>query len=87
MARKRIIYQSEALFSGPSGGGSSNQLHRVQDISHTVDVPRTDILEFDRLAALSREIIEAPTVGLDFTYYVVDGHNVFGKEVAAAQLN
>lgn len=78
MARKRIIYQSEALFVGPSGGGSANQLHRVQDISHTVDVPRTDILEFDRLAALSREIIEAPTVGLDFTYYVVDGTNESG---------
>jgi len=83
MARKRIIYQSEALFSGPSGGGNTVlqngmpaiQLHRVQDISHSVDVTRTDILEFDRLAALSREIIEAPTVGLDFTYYVVDGYN------------
>ena len=74
MSRKRIIYQSEALFSGPSGGGNTVlqngmpvvQLHRVQDATYSVELARQDILEFDRLASLSREIIEAPTVGLDF---------------------
>lgn len=87
MARKRIIYQSEALLVGPSGGGSADQLHRIQDISHTVDIARTDILEFDRLAALSREIIEAPTVGLDFTYYVVDGYNESGIGLTVQSIN
>jgi hypothetical protein len=38
-------------------------------------VARQDINEFGKLAALSREVIEPPTVGLDFTYYVVDGFN------------
>lgn len=75
MARKRIIYQSEALYAGKTGDSSPQQLHRVQDVSHSIEVARQDINEFGKLAALSREVIEPPTVGLDFTYYVVDGFN------------
>ena len=75
MARKRIIYQSEALYAGATGVTSPTQLHRIQDVSHSVEVSRTDVNEFGKLAALSREIIESPTVSLDFTYYVVDGKN------------
>ena len=78
MARKRVIYQSEALFSattGASGTGDIAQIHRVQDISHSVEVTRTDVNEFGKLAALSREIIEVPTVSLDFSYLAVDGYN------------
>jgi hypothetical protein len=52
-----------------------NQIHRVQDISHSVEVARTDVNEFGKLAALSREVIEVPTVSCDFSYYVIDGHN------------
>jgi len=78
MARKRVIYQSEALFSATTGSSSAAkfaQIHRVQDISHSVEVARTDVNEFGRLAALSREVIEVPTVSCDFSYYVIDGHN------------
>ena len=75
MARKRIIYQSEALYAGTTGDTSPIQLHRVQDVSHSIEVARQDINEFGKLAALSREVIEPPTVGLDFTYYPVDGWN------------
>lgn len=75
MARKRIIYQSEALYAGATGDTSPQQLHRVQDVSHSIEVARQDINEFGKLAALSREVIEPPTVGLDFTYYTVDGFN------------
>jgi len=75
MARKRIIYQSEALYAGATGDSSPQQLHRVQDVSHSIEVARQDINEFGKLAALSREVIEPPTVGLDFTYYTVDGFN------------
>ncbi len=75
MARKSIIYQSEALYAGKTGSASPQQLHRVQDVSHSIEVARQDINEFGKLAALSREVIEPPTVGLDFTYYVVDGFN------------
>lgn len=78
MARKRVIYQSEALFSAATGASTPaeiSQIHRVQDISHSVEVARTDVNEFGKLAALSREVIEVPTVGADFSYYVIDGHN------------
>lgn len=78
MARKRVIYQSEALFSaatGATGPSDIAQIHRVQDISHSVEVARTDVNEFGKLAALSREVIEVPTVSADFTYYAIDGHN------------
>ena len=78
MARKRVIYQSEALYSaatGATGPGDIQQIHRVQDISHSVEVARTDVNEFGKLAALSREVIEVPTVSCDFSYYVIDGQN------------
>lgn len=75
MARKRIIYQSEALYAGATGDTSPQQLYRVQDVSHNVEVARQDVNEFGKLAALSREVIEPPTVGLDFSYYVVGGVN------------
>ena len=78
MARKRVIYQSEALFSAATGAEGPTdiaQIHRVQDISHSVEVARTDVNEFGKLAALSREVIEVPTVSADFTYYAIDGKN------------
>jgi len=75
MARKRIIYQSEALYAGSTGDATPTQIHRVQDISHSVEVTRTDVNEFGKLAALSREVIEIPTVSLDFSYYTVDAVN------------
>jgi hypothetical protein len=78
MARKRVIYQSEALYSagtGADGPADIQQIHRVQDISHSVEVARTDVNEFGKLAALSREVIEVPTVSCDFSYYVIDGQN------------
>ena len=75
MARKRIIYQSEALYAGATGDVTPQQLYRVQDVSHNVEVARQDVNEFGKLAALSREVIEPPTVGLDFSYYVVGGVN------------
>ena len=87
MARNRIIYQSEALYVGPIGGGAvglHNELHRVQDISHDMSVTRTDIFEFGRLAALDRVMIEPPSVTLDFSYLLTDGgnENNLGLQVA-----
>ena len=54
------------------------QLHRIQDISHSVDLARTDINEFGQLSYIAREVTEAPTVGLDFSYYAVGGYNESG---------
>ena len=79
MARNRVIYQSEALFTKEASGhhylSNSDQLLRVQDISHGVELNRTDVNEFGQLSAIERKIIEPPTVSLDFSYYAHGGRN------------
>tara|TARA_Y100001937_G_scaffold127757_1_gene201018 strand:+ start:1195 stop:2523 length:1329 start_codon:yes stop_codon:yes gene_type:complete len=79
MARNRIIYQSQALYVGDltstEDATKNDELHRVQDISFNVDVPRVDITEFGQLASIGREITEPPTVSLDFSYYLHNGLN------------
>jgi hypothetical protein len=75
MARKRITYQTEALYVGATGQSSPNQLHRVQSASHDVSVQYIDINEMGKLASLSREIVEAPVVSLEFSYYLMDANN------------
>ena len=80
--RNRIIYQSEALFvdkatrtSDDGHTDTAQQLFRVQDISHDMDVTRTDIFEFGQLARLTTQVIDTPTVSLDFSYLLADGAN------------
>jgi hypothetical protein len=82
MARKRVIYQSEALFVAPTGLASGttgafaiNQLMRVQDANYSFDITRTDVNQYGQLAAIDRVIVEQPTVSLDFTYYASSGQN------------
>jgi hypothetical protein len=77
--RNRVIYQSEALFTKKidqqASIGQADQLLRVQDISHGVELNRVDVNEFGQLAAIERKIIEPPTVSLDFSYYIHGGRN------------
>lgn len=80
MARNRIIYQSEALYAGPSpatgdhfsagnvGANLVNQLHRIQTANYSFNIARTDVNQFGELAAIDRVILESPTVSLDFSY-------------------
>lgn len=79
MGRKRVIYQSEVLYTKPIQYheylNQGDQLLRVQDISHGVELNRTDINEFGQLEAIERKIIEPPTVNLDFSYYLHGGRN------------
>ena len=75
MARNRVIYQSQALYSVATGEMTGHQLMRVQDVSHTVDIARQDVNEFGKLASISRDVVEPPTVGTDFSYYLGSGHN------------
>jgi hypothetical protein len=79
MARNRVIYQSEALFVKDKSEHhqltSADQLLRVQDISHGVEINRTDINEFGQLTAIERKVVEPPVVNLDFSYYAHGGHN------------
>ena len=75
MARKRVIYQSEALFAGPTGAGTINQLSRVQTANYGFDITRQDVNQYGQLAAIDRIILEQPIVNLDFSYYANTGLN------------
>lgn len=84
MARKRVIYQSEALFVSSTGGigdypdatpETGVQISRVQEANYSFDMNRTDVNQFGNLAAIDRVILEQPTVSLDFSYYVTTGEN------------
>lgn len=83
MPRNRVIYQSDALFVttgtvNPTGTHAATdiaQLHRVQSANYGFNVTRQDINQFGNLARIDSIILEAPTVNLDFTYYLHDGTN------------
>lgn len=58
-----------------AGSGLLKKLDRVQSCNFNFTVNRQDINEFGRLARLDSIVMESPTVGLDFSYYVTDGLN------------
>ena len=81
MSRKRVIYQSEALYVGGTGltagttlpQHTATQLDRVQSANYSFDIARTDVNQFGQLARIDSLILEQPTVSLDFTYYPGSG--------------
>ena len=79
MARNRVIYQSEALFvsenAASTGIGKHEQLQRVQSANYSFNISRQDINQFGSLARIDSVVLEAPTVSLDFSYYLTDGFN------------
>jgi hypothetical protein len=83
MARTRVIYQSEALFfddgtlvpTATYPSGNIRQLHRVQSANYGFTVNRQDVNQFGNLARIDQISIEAPTVNLDFSYYLTTGNN------------
>ena len=75
MPRKRVIYQSEALFVGATGAATPTQLMRVQDANYSFDIARQDVNQYGQLAAIDRVILEQPTVSLDFSYFASSGQN------------
>ena len=83
MPRNRVIYQSDALFvttgtvnpTGTHAATDIGQLNRVQSANYGFNVSRQDINQFGNLARIDAIILEAPTVNLDFTYYLHDGTN------------
>ena len=88
MARNRVIYQSEALYVSENIDSQSvdkhEQLTRVQSANYNFTINRQDVNEFGQLARIDSIIMDAPTVGLDFTYYVTEGFNekILGFDVS-----
>lgn len=50
-------------------------IHRVQTANFSFSVNRTDINEYGIQSRIDSLILEAPTVSLDFSYYITDGGN------------
>lgn len=83
MARNRVIYQSDALFvatgtPNPTGvhtAADIGQLHRVQSANYGFSIARQNINQFGNLARIDSIIMDAPTVNMDFTYYLGSGTN------------
>ena len=79
MARTQVKYGSAGLFVGPTpstGAHSSiTQLHRVQSISDTFDLPLEDVNQFGTTAAIDRVVNTSPTPTMEFTYFASNGHN------------
>lgn len=67
--RKRVIYQSEALFAG------TQNIQRVQSVNYSFTVPRTDVNQYGQLGQIERVITEVPTVSMDFTYHLAGTTN------------
>ena len=50
-------------------------MERIQSANFNFTINRQDINEFGQLARLDSIVMESPTVGLDFNYYLTDGSN------------
>lgn len=89
MARNRVIYQSEALFTSESAeklaSGDMAQLQRVQSANYSFSVARQDVNQYGQLGRIDSIILEAPTVSFDTSYLLGDGHNesALGFSIAA----
>ena len=64
-----------ALTDLSDGSGLLKKLDRVQNCNFNFTINRQDINEFGKLARIDSIVMESPTVGLDFSYYVTDGLN------------
>ncbi len=58
-----------------SGISLLKKLDRIQNCNFNFTINRQDINEFGKLARIDSIVMEAPTVGLDFSYYITDGYN------------
>lgn len=58
-----------------SGISLLKKMDRIQNCNFNFTINRQDINEFGKLARLDSIVMESPTVGLDFSYYVTDGYN------------
>ena len=58
-----------------SWGSAIQQLKRVQSANYSFTINRQDVNEFGQLGRIDSVVLEAPTVSLDFSYYLTDGGN------------
>ena len=66
--------QNHDMGSG-SWGSAIQQLKRVQNANYSFTINRQDVNQFGQLGRIDSVVLEAPTVSLDFSYYLTDGEN------------
>ena len=71
-ANNSAAYNTGQLASGDS---LLYKLDRVQNCNFNFTINRQDVNELGQLARIDTIVTEAPTVGLDFSYYITDGLN------------
>lgn len=80
--KDNIVYGNDAAkgyISSDTTDGSVRtcieQLKRVQSANYSFTINRQDVNQFGHLGRLDSVVLEAPTVNLDFSYYLTDGEN------------
>jgi hypothetical protein len=58
-----------------SWGTTVEQLKRVQNANYSFTINRQDVNQFGHLARIDSVVLEAPTVSMDFSYFLTDGDN------------
>lgn len=58
-----------------SWGTAVEQLKRVQNANYSFTINRQDVNQFGHLARIDSVVLEAPTVSMDFSYFLTDGDN------------
>lgn len=56
-------------------GTTISQLKRVQSANYSFTINRQDVNQFGLLGRIDSVVLEAPTVSLDYSYYLTDGAN------------
>lgn len=70
-----IEHLKEKDFEKGSWGTSVRQLKRVQNANYSFTINRQDVNQFGQLGRIDSVVLEAPTVSLDYSYYLTDGYN------------
>jgi len=73
MSFSRRTSQGQGLFVTPTGGGTAEQISRVQSINDGWERNLQNVGQYGQLAPISRQQVEAATANVSFSYYVTDG--------------
>lgn len=69
-----LAHDGDSNVSG-SWGSTLEQLKRVQSANYSFTINRQDVNQFGHLSRIDSVVLEAPTVSMDFSYYLTDGEN------------
>ena len=67
--------RNSSVDSNGEWGSTIEQLKRVQNANYSFTINRQDVNQFGQLSRIDAVVLEAPTVSLDFSYYLTDGEN------------